>query len=30
LRENDPQAAERYRIEAGIGDERNDGTIIVN
>lgn len=30
LRENDPQAAERYRIEAGIGDERNVGTIIVN
>lgn len=30
LREVDPRAAERYRIEAGITDERNAGTIIVN
>ena len=28
LREVDPRAAERYRIEAGIADERNAGTIV--
>lgn len=30
LREVDPRAAERYRIEAGIPDQRNDGTIVVH
>jgi hypothetical protein len=30
LREVDARAAERYRIEAGVTDERNDGTMIVH
>ena len=30
LREIDPQAAERYRIQAGISDERGNGSIVVN
>jgi len=30
LREIDPQAAERYRIQAGISDERGEGSIVVN
>jgi hypothetical protein len=30
LREIDPQAAERYRVQAGISDERGDGNIVAN
>ena len=30
LREDDPQAAERYRVQAGIGDENGVGVPIVN
>lgn len=30
LREIDPRAAERYRIQAGISDERGDGNFVVN